>query len=179
MTRKIKDVFFILIIWFNISAMSIYDITFEDIKTGKPLKMSEFKGKVIMIVNTASLCGFTKQYADMEKLWQEYKDKNFVLIAVPTNDFASQDPGTNKEILTFCETKFDTSFRIVNKVTSKGDDKHEFFKLVNSDFSDFAGPMWNFYKYLYGPDGKPIEWYSSLTKPNSEKIIKIIEKHIR
>lgn len=175
----IKQFCVIFLIWFTASAMSIYDITFENIKTGEPVKLSSYRGKVIMIVNTASLCGFSTQYTQLEEIWQKYKDKNFILIAIPTNDFGSQEPGGNQEIATFCERNFNTTFNVVRKITSKGKDKHDIFKLINTDFSDFAGPMWNFYKYIYSPSGEPLEWFSSLTKPDSKKITNIIEKHLK
>ncbi len=159
-----------------LSSMSIYDINFEDSKTGKPINLSEYRGnKAIMIVNTASMCGFTKQYGAMQRLWDDFKDKNFILIAVPTNDFGGQEPKTNEEIVDFCETNFGINFLIAKKVTSKGSDTHPFFKLVTQDFGKSAGPSWNFYKYLYSQEGKPISWFSSFRSPDSEYIKSYIE----
>jgi glutathione peroxidase len=161
-----------------LNAMTIYDISFDDSRKDGKIKLSEYRGKVIMVVNTASLCGFTKQYGDLQKIWEEYKDRGFVLIAVPTNDFGGQEPKSDKEIIEFCEVNFGINFPITKKVTSKGDEKHEFFKLIKSDFSKFSGPSWNFYKYIYSPSGEPIEWYSSMTNPTSSKIRNIIEKNL-
>jgi glutathione peroxidase len=167
-----------IILGLVLSSMTIYDIKFEDAKTNKVFDLSKYRGKVIMIVNTASMCGFTKQYNEMQALWDKYKNNNFVIIAVPTNDFGSQEPKSDDEIVNFCEVNFDINFPIMKKVTSKGEDRHDFFKLVKKDFSIFSGPKWNFYKYIYDKEGKPLGWFSSFTKPNAKKILDLIEKNI-
>ncbi|MDX2050516.1 MAG: glutathione peroxidase [Rickettsiaceae bacterium] len=176
-----KNLQILLIIVINIllCSMSIYDISFENSKTGEKINLADHKGKVIMLVNTASNCGFTRQYASMQKLWDEYKDQNFLLIAIPTNDFGGQEPGSNAEIVEFCEINFGINFPIAKKVTSKGENIHPFFLLVKQDFGSQAGPSWNFYKYLYGPDGKPLEWYSFMRSGNSNAIKKLIDKHLK
>ena len=161
-----------------LSAMSIYDISFEDGKTGKSVNLSEYKGKCIMIVNTASMCGFTKQYAAMQSIWNEFKDRNFILIAVPTNDFGGQEPKSDQEITSFCEINFGTNFLIAKKVTSKGSKAHPFFSLVTQDFGKVAGPSWNFYKYLYSSQGQPVSWFSSFRSPDSDYIKSYIENNL-
>ncbi len=168
----------LLAIYFITSAMTIYDITFEDSKTNKIIKLSDHKDKFIMIVNTASMCGFTKQYSELQKIWEKYKDKGFLLIAVPTNDFGEQEPKSDQEISEFCEVNFGITFPIAKKLTSKGDNKHEFFKLISEDFSIFSGPYWNFYKYFYSPTGEPITWYTTLTKPDSMRVRNLIEENL-
>lgn len=177
MTKYIKTLF-IIIFGLSLSSMNIYDIKFEDGKTGKEINMSDFKGKVVMVVNTASLCGFTKQYGAMQELWDKYRDKGFILIGVPTNDFSNQEPGTDAEIHNFCELNFGINFIITKKVTSKGKNKHPFFKLVSDEFSLGSGPNWNFYKYVFATDGKPLNWYSPLTKPDSHRIKNLIETNL-
>lgn len=161
-----------------LSSMNIYDIKFEDSRTGRDINLSDYRGKVIMIVNTASFCGFTKQYSDLQAIWEKYRDQNFILIAVPTNDFGKQEPKGNDEIVEFCEVNFGINFPIAKKVTSKGDHKHEFFKLVKQDFSRLAGPKWNFYKYIYSSEGKAVNWFSSVTNPSSRSIKVAIEKNM-
>lgn len=168
-------VFLIIIFGVFLQSMSIYDISFENSKTGEEIKLSDYKDKVIMIVNTASLCGFSNQFNTMQELWDKYKDKDFVLIAVPTNDFGSQEPKSDSEIVSFCTINFGINFLITKKVTSKGKNIHPFFKQIKQDFSFIAGPYWNFYKYIYSKNGNPLAWFSPMTKPHSNRIKKIIE----
>lgn len=173
-----KNIYIIILLSFSLVSMTLYDITLTDSKTSEAIHLSDYKGKIVMIVNTASLCGFTKQYSSMQNLWDKYKNKNFILIAVPTNDFGDQEPGTNKEINDFCETNFGIDFIITEKITSKGENKHPLFKLINNEFSYGSGPLWNFYKYLFSKEGEAIDWFASTTEPDSEKIISIIEKNL-
>lgn len=167
-----------MIMSFMLSGMNIYDITFEDARSDKKIDLADYKGKVIMIVNTASLCGFTKQFAELESLWKNYKDNDFVLIAVPTDSFGHQEPKNNDEIVSFCEVNFGIDFLIAKKVNAKGKDKHPFFNLVRKDFGLFATPKWNFFKYLYSANGKPLNWFSSLRTPNSKVIKSSIENNL-
>lgn len=176
---RISSLLFILSISITLMSMGgLYDITFTDAKTSKKINLSDYKGNLIMVVNTASLCGFTKQYNAMQEIWEKYKDRGFILIAVPTNDFGNQEPGADDEIVNFCKVNFGINFPITTKVSSKGDKQDPFFKLARKDFGYFSGPFWNFYKYLYSPEGKPIKWYSSFTKPDSSSLEKIIEKNL-
>lgn len=159
-------------------ADNVYDFSFQKIDGSGEIKLSSYKGKVIMVVNTASLCGFTKQYADLEKLYQQYKNKGFEIIAVPSNDFGKQEPGSSEEIQNFCEVNFDISFPIAEKVDVKGEKSHPFFVWTRENLGGLSGPKWNFYKYIIGKDGEILGWFSSMASPASKKIIKLIEENL-
>ncbi len=175
----IKNLVIIFLSLTCLVSMTIYDITLKNAKTSEEIHLSDYKGKVIMIVNTASLCGFTKQYSAMQELWEKYRNKDFILIGVPTNDFGGQEPGTNQEISNFCELNFGIDFLITEKISSKGKNKHPLFELINKEFSNLSGPLWNFYKYIFSKDGKALDWFASTTEPNSEKITSLIERNIK
>ena len=153
-----------------------YDYEFTSID-GSTIKLSDFKNKVIVVVNVASRCGYTPQYEDLQKLWLNYKNKNLVVIGVPTNNF-KQEPGSNKDIKDFCETNFGISFPMTEKVNVIGSDSHPFYKWAKKDFGLGAIPKWNFHKIIIGKNGKVIETFASYTKPYSKKFINIIENLI-
>ncbi len=159
-------------------ADNIYDFEFKAINGQKTIKLNDYKGKLILIVNTASLCGFTKQYAELEEIWQKYKDKGLIVIAIPSNDFGSQEPGSNKEIANFCQVNFNISFLLTEKLPVSGANSHPFFKWTKESFGRLSGPQWNFYKYIISPEGKPAAWFTSFTSPGSAKLIKTIEKNL-
>ena len=151
---------------------SIYDYSFKTLD-GKVIKLSQFKGKKIMIVNTASECGFTPQYEQLEAVYEKYKDK-LVIIGFPANDFGAQEPGTNAEIKTFCSTKFKVSFPMSEKITVKGDAMDPIYKWLTSKAMNGVEDtevMWNFNKYLIDENGKYIAYFPSKVKPDDEKII--------
>ena len=139
--------------------------------------MNDYKDKVIVIVNVASRCGYTPQYEDLQTLWSEYKDKNLVVIGVPTNNF-KQEPGTNNEIKDFCETNFGITFPMTEKINVIGNNSHPFYKWAKKDFGLGAIPKWNFHKIIIGKNGKVIDTFASFTKPTSSKFIKVIERSI-
>lgn len=171
--------FFSLFFTANIMAAdSVYDIEFLANNHKSQIKLSDYKNKVIMIVNTASECGFTKQYAELEKLWQQYKDRDFVIIAVPSNDFFSQEPGSDEEILQFCQVNFGVTFPIAAKQIVTGKEAHPFFKKVRDDMGALSSPKWNFYKYIISPNGQIVAWFSAITSPMSPKITKVIEEQL-
>ena len=155
----------------------VYGITFKTID-GRSLTLNQFKGKVLLIVNTASRCGFTKQYAGLQKLYETYQDKGLVVIGVPSNDFAHQEPGSASEIKQFCETNFNITFPLMDKVSVTGDNAHPFFKQVRQEQGIFAQPHWNFYKYLVSRDGHIVNWFGSLTGPDSAALIHAIEAEL-
>lgn len=159
-------------------ATNAYDFEFTKIDGSTKLNLKEFRGKLILIVNTASLCGFTKQYGELETLWRTYKDRGLIVIAVPSNDFRKQEPKSNKEIADFCEVNFNISFLITEKVDVIGKDSHPLFAWTRERFGWLSGPKWNFYKFLIDKNGEPITWFSSLTSPSSKKLISIIEKNL-
>ena len=136
-----------------------------------------FKEKVIVVVNVASRCGYTPQYNDLQKLWTDYKNKDVVVIGVPTNNF-KQEPGSNKEIKDFCETNFGISFPMTEKINVIGADAHPFYKWAKRDFGIGAIPKWNFHKIIIGKNGKVADTFSSITKPSSKRFLKVIEKLI-
>ena len=136
-----------------------------------------YQNKVLVVVNVASRCGFTPQYSDLQKVWEDYKDKNVVIIGVPTNNF-KQEPGSNKEIKDFCETNFNINFPMTEKIDVLGKNAHPFFKWARENYGNSAIPKWNFHKIIVGKDGKVANTFSSITKPSSEKFRKAIEKLI-
>ena len=176
---------FILIIMISIFGTKVnadydklaYDFNFNDID-GSQLKLSEYKGKVIIVVNVASQCGFTSQYEDMQKIWEKYQSKGVVVLAVPSNDFGGQEPGSNADIKVFCEAKFGISFPITEKVIVKGSDAHPFYQWAKDNYGNSAVPKWNFHKIIIDKDGKINDTFSSITRPSSKKFIKAIEKII-
>ena len=151
-----------------------YDFNFNDID-GELLSLSKYKNKVIIVINVASQCGFTKQYEDMQKIWNMYKEKNVVLIGVPSNNFGNQEPGSSKEIKNFCESKFGITFPMTEKVNVKGDDAHPFYKWALKNYGKNAVPKWNFHKIIIGKDGKIKDTFASITNPSSKRFIKAIE----
>ena len=155
---------------------SAYDYRFNGID-GNIIKLSDYKNKVIVVVNVASRCGYTPQYEGLQTLWTEYEDKDLVVIGVPTNNFR-QEPGSNKEIKDFCETNFGITFPMTEKVSVIGNNSHPFYKWAKKNFGIGAIPKWNFHKIIIGKDGKVVETFSSITKPSSGKFLKTIEKLI-
>ena len=150
-----------------------YDYEFNGID-GDLIKLSQYKGKIIVIVNVASRCGYTPQYEDLQTLSSKYKSKNLVVLGIPTNNFR-QEPGNNKEIKDFCETNFGINFPMTEKINVIGNDSHPFYKWARKDYGIGAIPKWNFHKIIIGKDGKVAETFSSITKPSSKKFIKVIE----
>jgi glutathione peroxidase len=154
------------------------DFTFERIDSSDQIRLNDYLGKLILIVNTASACGFTKQYKELEILWQKYKDQGLIVIATPSNDFGNQETGSNEEIANFCKVNFNVSFLMTKKLKAIGDESHEFFNTTRKKFGYFSGPKWNFYKYLVGVNGELLTWFSSVTVPNSKKFISTIEQNL-
>lgn len=152
-----------------------FDFSFRSID-GKPLPMASFAGKAVLVVNTASQCGFTPQYAALEDLWTRYRDKGFVLLGVPSNDFGGQEPGTSAEIKSFCETNFSVDFPLTEKVHVTGTDAHPFYQWASAQAGLAGLPRWNFHKFLIDPQGRFVDWFSTPTAPTSDKVIKAVEK---
>ena len=152
-----------------------YDFNIKSI-TGENLDFSIFKNKTILMVNVASNCGFTKQYSELQELYDKYKNNNFIVLGVPSNQFGGQEPGSNEEIKDFCETNFNISFPMTDKIDVKGDTAHPIYKWAKKNFGSSSVPKWNFHKILINKEGKIQETYGSFTKPMSSKIIKELEK---
>tara|TARA_B100001121_G_scaffold253979_1_gene230888 strand:- start:415 stop:951 length:537 start_codon:yes stop_codon:yes gene_type:complete len=150
-----------------------YDFEFNSIE-GDLIKLSQYRGKVIVVVNVASRCGYTPQYEDLQTLWSKYKSKNLIVLGIPTNNF-KQEPGNNKEIKDFCEINFGITFPMTEKINVIGNNSHAFYKWARKNYGIGAIPKWNFHKIIIGKDGKVAETFSSITKPSSKKFVKVIE----
>ena len=155
---------------------SIYDVSFED-TDGNKVHLSEFSNDLILIVNTASACGFTKQYGGLQLLWEKYSERGLTILAVPSNDF-HQEPGDNEAIKEFCEINYGITFPIMAKVNVKGNNKHPFFLWVENNYGSKNLPKWNFFKYLVSKNGELINVYSSRIKPSSDEFNRVIEENL-
>ena len=154
-----------------------YEFEFKGID-GNYIKLSDYKNKVIIVVNVASRCGYTPQYENLQTLWSNYKDKGLIVIGVPTNNF-KQEPGTNEEIKDFCETNFGINFPMTEKINVIGGKAHPFYKWAKENHGISAIPKWNFHKIIVSKNGKIIDTFASFTKPTSEKFINIVEREIK
>lgn len=154
---------------------SLYDFTMDDID-GKPVNLGQYKGKALLVVNTASFCGNTPQYTDLEAIYEQYHDKGFEILAFPANNFGQQEPGTNAEIKGFCLTKYSVSFPLFSKISVKGSDKHPLYQYL-TESSPFPGEVeWNFQKYLVDRNGKVVARFPHRMKPSSPEIVKEVER---
>ena len=165
-------------IFFKNSSYAEYEKIFYDLKinsiTGDQIDLKDFKGKPILIVNTASYCGFTKQYNDMQELWEKYRDRGLIVLGVPSNSF-NQEKSDNSAVKEFCEVNFNINFPLTEITDVKGDNAHEIYKWAKTNYGKSAVPKWNFYKILINREGKIEDTYASLTSPTSNKITKKIE----
>tara|TARA_Y100000992_G_scaffold301347_1_gene272037 strand:+ start:918 stop:1463 length:546 start_codon:yes stop_codon:yes gene_type:complete len=169
----------LLMFFFKNIATANYEKTFFDLQindiNGEIINLSDYKNKVILLVNTASYCGFTKQYDDLQKLWDDYKESGLVIIGVPSNSF-NQEKKSNNEVKKFCEVNFSIDFPITTIVDVKGENAHDIYKWAKKNYGKSAIPKWNFYKILINKQGKIEDTFNSFTKPLSKKIINRIEK---
>jgi glutathione peroxidase len=157
------------------AAESIYDLPLKDID-GRPTSLENCRGKVLLIVNVASKCGFTPQYAGLEALYQKYKDKGFTVLGFPCNQFGRQEPGTNEEITQFCSTKYHVSFPLFDKIEVNGRNRHALYSVLAGKDSPFPGRIWwNFAKFLVGRDGKIVGRFGTRTKPDSAELTQAVE----
>ena len=151
-----------------------FDHTIKNINN-EIINLDQYKGKTILLVNVASKCGFTKQYTGLQELYEKYRDKDFYVIGVPSNQFGGQEPGSNAEIKNFCENNFNITFPLTDKADVKGDNAHEIYKWAKKNYGNSAVPKWNFHKILINKEGKIEDTFASFTKPMSPKLIKKIE----
>ena len=151
----------------------LYDFKIESI-TGEVIDLNEFQNKVVLITNTASYCGFTKQYSDLQKLWQKYKEEGLIVLGVPSNSF-NQEKSNDKDVKDFCEVNFNINFPMTKITEVKGDNAHEIFKWAKKNFGKSAVPKWNFHKILINKKGKVEDTFASFTNPMSNKITSKIE----
>ena len=153
---------------------NFYDLEIENIN-GEIINIKDYENKVVLIVNTASYCGFTKQYEDLQDLWDQYRSKGLIVLGVPSNTF-NQEKKSNKEVKKFCEVNFNINFPLTAITEVKGNDAHEIFKWAERNYGKSAIPKWNFHKILVNREGNIVETYASFTKPLSDKIINKIEE---
>ncbi|MGD0262179.1 MAG: glutathione peroxidase [Verrucomicrobiota bacterium] len=157
------------------AADKIYDISLKDID-GKAASLKAYKGKVLLIVNVASRCGYTPQYAGLEALYEKYKDKGFYVLGFPCNQFGGQEPGTNEEIKQFCSSKYQVTFPLFDKIEVNGPNRHPLYLTLAGKDSSFPGDIkWNFSKFLIGRDGKVLKRFESGIKPNAAELTQAIE----
>jgi len=158
-------------------AENLYDFQMKSID-GQKVSLGQFKGKVVLLVNVASKCGFTPQYTALEAVYEKYKDKGFVIVGIPANNFGQQEPGTDAEIKTFCTNKYNVSFPMMSKVSVLGDDKTPLYVYLTGKDTDpkFAGDIkWNFTKFLFDKNGNPIARFESPVKPDAPEVTSAIE----
>jgi glutathione peroxidase len=161
-------------------ASNIYNFNLPSID-GKPMPLSEFKGKVVLMVNVASQCGYTPQYKGLEALYEKYKDQGFVILGFPANNFGAQEPGTNEEIKTFCARKYSVTFPMYGKVSVKGDDQTPLYKYLTTeaDPSHSGDIKWNFTKFLVDRNGTVVQRFESAVTPESPEITNAVEKLVK
>ncbi|MGV8995663.1 MAG: glutathione peroxidase [Parvibaculaceae bacterium] len=155
--------------------MNAHSFEFRTID-GQALPLSQYEGHAVLIVNTASRCGLTPQYRDLQGLWEKYKARGLIVLGVPCNDFGAQEPGTEAEIVSFCEVNYDIDFPLTAKQSVIGADAHPFYKWVGEIAGEDALPKWNFHKYLIGPDGALVQVFGSRVAPLDEAVVKEIEE---
>lgn len=163
-----------------VNASSVYDFTMKDID-GNDVKLDAFKGRVIMIVNTASKCGYTPQYEGLEAIYKKYKDRGFVILGFPANNFMGQEPGTEKEIKEFCTLKYNVTFPMFSKISVTGRDQHPLYGFLTNKATnpEFGGEIsWNFNKFLIGKDGKVVGRFATAVKPEDDSVITAIENEL-
>ena len=159
------------------TAGTAYDYTFQSID-GKPMPLSSFRGKVLLVVNTASFCGFTPQYTALQKLYDTYEPRGLVVVGVPSNDFGGQEPKSEAEVKTFCQGAFGITFPLTAKYHVTGGVKHPFYAWASETLGAMNGPWWNFHKYLVGRDGKLVTSFGTRTVPGAPDVISAIETEL-
>ena len=165
--------------FFKNTSVSNYEKVFFDLNiksiSGDIIDLKEYKNKVILVVNTASYCGFTKQYEDLQVLWEKYKSKGLIVLGIPSNSF-NQEKANDKDVKQFCEVNFNINFPLTTIIDVKGEDAHEIYKWAENNYGKAAIPKWNFHKILIDKEGKIIDTFTSFTNPLSKKIINKIEE---
>jgi glutathione peroxidase len=154
---------------------TLHDFTLQGID-GKPMPLSQFKGKVVLLVNTASECGYTGQYEGLEQVWLASKDKGLVVVGVPSNDFGAQEPGTAGEIASFCKLNYGVTFPLSDKLVVKGGAAHPLYQWATAKAGAAGQPKWNFHKFLFGRDGQFIDWFSSRALPKGPRLTAAVKE---
>ncbi|WND03442.1 glutathione peroxidase [Temperatibacter marinus] len=176
---KMKTLIAGLLLSFSLTLAATANDNFHSFKLEslalEPMSFDQYKGKVVLLVNTASFCGFTPQYEGLQALYDEYKDKGLVVVGVPANNFNEQEPGSNKEIAEFCEKTYQVKFPMTDKMEVVGAKRHALYTWLASKLGEKSAPRWNFHKYLIGKDGEPVAYFSSRERPQGTKITKAIK----
>jgi len=176
--RKLIFLLSIVMFFFKTPATANYEKKFYDLSiesiTGEKINLKDYKNSVILVVNTASYCGFTKQYDELQELWDLYRERGLIVLGVPSNSF-NQEKNNNKDVKEFCEVNFNINFPLTTITEVKGKNSHELFKWAKENHGNSAEPKWNFHKILINKDGKVEDTFASFTKPLSKKLIKAIE----
>ncbi len=154
--------------------IAAWDFSFVGID-GRPFPLAVYRGQALLIVNTASRCGFTPQYKGLEDLAEKYRQRGLVVLGVPSNDFGGQEPGNSDEIRQFCELTYQVRFPLTEKTKVAGKQAHPFYRWAARELGVLAKPRWNFHKYLVAPDGRLADWFSTITAPDSPRVIRAIE----
>jgi len=154
---------------------SAHDFAFQSID-GTPMNLADYRGRAVLLVNTASQCGFTAQYAGLQHLHATYRDRGLTVIGVPSNDFGGQEPGSDAEIKAFCRSHFGVDFPMTGKTSVVGPDAHPFYRWAAHELGPVARPRWNFHKYLVAPDGTLADWFSTVAGPTSRRVLGGIER---
>ena len=177
--RKVTLILSIIMFFFKTSATANYEKKFYDFSidsiTGEKINLKDYRNKVILVVNTASYCGFTKQYDELQELWDLYKEKGLIVLGVPSNSF-NQEKNNNVDVKEFCEVNFDINFPLTAITEVKGENAHELFQWAKINHGKSAVPKWNFHKLLINKEGEVEDTFTSFTKPMSKKIINKIEE---
>lgn len=170
-------------IWLGVTpspglAMSAHDFEFSSID-GKPLPFAAFKGKTVLLVNTASQCGYTPQYTGLQELWRRYRDRGLVVLGVPSNDFGQQEPGDAAQIKKFCEVNFAVDFPLTDKQRVIGPQAHPLYRWLAKELGEDAAPRWNFHKYLIGPDGQVADLFPTRVDPLAPEVVRAVEAALK
>ena len=160
------------------AGQNAYNFSFHTLEGNHPLPLADYRGKVILVVNTASKCGFTPQYAGLEKLYLRYKSRGLVIVGVPSNDFLNQEPGDATQIAHFCKLNYGVTFPMAAKVHVRGDDADPFYKWAYAMLGFGTGPKWNFHKYLIARDGTLVDYFNSTTAPDSQSLVDAVEEQL-
>jgi glutathione peroxidase len=179
MNKTLSSFFLVAASLATLAAASIYDFSEKSIDQS-PASLAQYKGKVLLIVNTASLCGYTPQYAGLESLYRKYKDRGFTIVGFPANNFGRQEPGANAEIKAFCKRKYDVSFPMMSKISVGGSDIDPLYKFLTGDSTKTGGPiMWNFTKFLIGKDGKVLARFEPAITPADPALTSAVENALK
>ena len=157
-----------------VAATTAHDFTFTSIDGGD-LRLADYKGKVVLLVNTASMCGFTSQYEGLQSLWSDYRDRGLVVVGVPSDDFGGQELDTAENVKSFCTLNYGIDFPLADIAVIKGPSAHPYYKWIADVHGSLAVPRWNFHKHVIDANGKLVDWFASTTSPNSDRLRKSIE----